>query len=128
MATIEIDPRFEKWVQEKVVKSFGREGIEVTQTAQPGLAYLMQAQLQENTVRREELVLEGAEKLLAPILRAHRARYRRAPLTINRALHLLTEANAFLWAFPWGTTMEWTEIKGKDAFLSEGELEEEGQH
>jgi len=128
VATIQIDPRFEKWVQEKVVKSFELKGIKVTPTAQLGLAYLMQAQLEENTVRRTELVLEGAERLLGPILRCYHLKYQSAPLTINRALHLITEANAFLQVFPWGTTMEWTELKGKDAIVVEDQWEKQGQH
>jgi hypothetical protein len=40
VATIQITPRFEEWVQEKVVKSFELKGIKVTPTAQLGLAFL----------------------------------------------------------------------------------------
>jgi hypothetical protein len=119
VATIQIDPRFEKWVQERVVRSFDLNGIMVTPTARLGLAYLMQAQLEEYRVLTPEQVLAGAEKLLGPILRGHRVKYQQAPLTINRALHLTTEANAFMWVFPTVPTDDWTEIQDKSLFVGE---------
>lgn len=127
MAKIQIDPQFEKWVREKVVKNFELKKIKVTPTAQVGLAYLMQAQLEEYTSLTPEQVLAGAEKLLGLILRAYPVKYQKAPLTINRALHLITEANTFMLEFPWGTTMEQTAITPEGTVV-ERELGKEGQH
>jgi hypothetical protein len=128
VTTIQIDPQFENWVQENVVKKFELKGIEVTLTARLGLAYLMQAQLEERTARTPEQVLLGAERLLGPILTGYHAKYKSAPLTINRALHLITEMNAHLLAFPWAPTMDLTEIKSNPEIVEEGQWEKEGQH
>jgi hypothetical protein len=106
MSTVKIDPRFEEWVTKNVVKGFGLHGIEVTPTARRGIAFLMQAQLDEGTFHEEDQVTDGAKKLLPLVLMRHQADYKDAPLTINRVLHLVTHANSSENAFPWGVTMQ----------------------
>jgi hypothetical protein len=131
VASIEIDPQYESWVQDNVVKRFESLGIAVTPTAQQALAFLLQAQVKKLNAKNPEEVLQQAQKLIVPILRGHAARYPKQTLTVNRALHLLVDANTFLHFFPTGTTMEVIRTKDRsfrEFDFSDQDLEKEGQH
>jgi hypothetical protein len=131
VATVEIEPQIETWVRENIVKRFESIGISVTPAAQQTLAYLLQAQVEEYGAANQEEVLRRANFLVVPILRGHAARYAKQPLTVNRALHLVVDANSFLHFFPWGTTMEVIGTKDRsfrEFEFSDQDLEKEGQH
>jgi hypothetical protein len=131
VATIQIEPQIETWVQENIIKRFEGAGISVTPAAQQALAYLLQAQVEEYGAANQEEVLRRAKFLVVPILRGHVARYPKQPLTVNRALHLVVDANTFLHFFPWGTTMEVIRTKDlsyREFDFSDQDLEKEGQY
>ena len=132
MATVEIDPQYEEWVQENVVKRFEKMGVGVTPAAQDGLAFLLQAQVREQIASNADEVFERANRLLVPVLRGHAARYQKQPLTLNRALHLVVDANIFVNAFPWGPSLEQVQKQiiagGTEFAFGDVENEKEEQH
>jgi hypothetical protein len=111
MEPIKIDPAFERWVEEVMAKGLEQRNIKVTSTAQQGIAYLLQAQLNEHTVTTPQQVLAKANALLEGIQNILRPRYSTPTLNINRALHLITHVNSVLHVFPWETTMELDESR-----------------
>ena len=108
MEPIRIDPDFEKWVEEVMVKDLG---VEVSPAAQRGIAYLLQAQLDDKTVKTKAEVLEKADLLLKGVLETFIPQYKAVAITLNRALHLITHANETLRVFPWERTLELDESK-----------------
>jgi hypothetical protein len=108
MEAIRIDPDFGKWVEEVMVKDLG---VEVSPAAQQGIAYLLQAQLDDGIVKTKDEVLDKADLLLKGVLDKFIPQYKAPAITLNRALHLITHANETLRVFPWERTMELDESK-----------------
>jgi len=105
LALIEIASKYEDWIKERVVSTFEEKGVNVTRPAQIVLAYTLQAQLEDRLFADPGTVLERAERLLQLVPAIYGWQYKKREMNVNRALHLVVEANLVRRAFPWGPSL-----------------------
>lgn len=104
MQVIRIDDEYYEWIEGRVRQAFEGVGVKLTQPAGTMLAYILQSQKEEGVVREDARLFEQAESLLARATRIYVDLYGTRPMTVNRALHLIIQANQTYAAFPSGPT------------------------
>jgi hypothetical protein len=102
---INVDQRFESWIDKNVIPAFSRENIDVTPAAKNLLCHALQAQLDDKLVPTESDLFGRADKFAGAAIAAYRAQYGKQPMNFNRAMHLLINLNSIMGLFPWGSSV-----------------------
>jgi hypothetical protein len=104
MQVIRIEDEYHEWIEGRVRQTFESVGVKLTQPAGTMLAYVLQSQKEEGLVREDAQLFEQAESLLFRATRIYVDLYGTRPMTVNRALHLIVQANQTDAVFPSGPT------------------------
>ncbi|MEM7408883.1 MAG: hypothetical protein AAF430_01445 [Myxococcota bacterium] len=103
---VEIDDDYVAWVQGTAQKALKEAGLTLTNSAETMIAGLLHAQVADGFCRDKEHCIAAANELLDGVVRGYRSgNYGfglfKGTINENQALHIITEVNKALMAFPW---------------------------